>query len=188
MTATSTYSVLSSPFGPFGFGFVIIIGIATWVLLAASRFVHGGAVERPERVAQLYGYTVCLIAVIMGLISILGIVEAAFDRAAPHLAETTDFGWQEPSVTSFEAYRATRERTQQLRAGPEGAKLDTVPEPELRRRYEALRADRIERVRFQARRSLVTRTLTLLLASVLFAWHWRWVRRRVPGEFTATPA
>lgn len=188
MTATSSYSVLSSPFGLFAFWLVIVIGIATWVLLAASRFIHGGAVERPERVAQLYGYTVCLIAVIMGLISILSIVEAAFDRAAPQFAETTDFGWQEPSVSSFEAYRATHERAQQLRAGPEGAKLDTVPEPELRRRYEALRADRIERVRFRARRSLVTSTLTLLLAAGLFAWHWRWVRRRVPGELTATHA
>jgi hypothetical protein len=188
MTATSSYSVLSSPFGLFAFWPVIVIGIATWVLLAASRFIHGGAVERPERVAQLYGYTVCLIAVIMGLISILSIVEAAFDRAAPQFAETTDFGWQEPSVSSFEAYRATHERAQQLRAGPEGAKLDTVPEPELRRRYEALRADRIERVRFRARRSLVTSTLTLLLAAGLFAWHWRWVRRRVPGELTATQA
>ena len=47
---------------------------------------------------------------------------------------------------------------------------------------------RIERVRFRARRSLVTSTLTLLLAAGLFAWHWRWVRRRVPGELTATHA
>ena len=164
---------------------VIVIGIATWVILASSRFVHGGAVERPERVAQLYGYTVCLIAVIMAITSLLAIVEAAFNRAEPHLAETTDWGWQEPSVSSFEAYRATYERAQQFRSDPAAAKPDTVPEPELRRRYEALRADRVERVRFRSRRSLVTNTLTLLLAAGLFAWHWRWVRRRVPVELTA---
>jgi hypothetical protein len=166
----------------------VVIGIATWVILASSRFAHGGAVERPERVAQLYGYTVCLIAVIMGLMSILGIVEAAFNRAAPHLAETTDWGWQEPSVSSFEAYRATLERAQQFRGGPEAPKPDTVPEAELRRRYDALRADRVERVQFRSRRSLVTNTLTLVLAAGLFAWHWRWVRRRVPVELTATHA
>jgi hypothetical protein len=167
---------------------LVLVAVATWIILAASRFVHGGAVERPERVAQLYGYTVCLIAVVMALTSILGIVEASFDRAAPELAETGDWGWQEASVTSFEAYRATHERAQQFRAGPDAPKPDTIPETELRRRFEALRADRIERVRFKARRSLVTNTLTLVLAAGLFAWHWRWVRRRVPVESHAAPA
>ena len=167
---------------------LLFVALATWIILAASRFVHGGAVERPERVAQLYGYTVCLIAVVMALTSILGIVEASFDRAAPELAETGDWGWQEPSVSSFEAYRATHDRAQQFRAGPDAPKPDTVPEAELRRRFEALRGDRIERVRFKARRSLVTNMLTLVLAAGLFAWHWRWVRRRVPVESHAAPA
>ena len=144
--------------------------------------------ERPERVAQLYGYTVCLIALVMVLTSILQIVEAVFDRAAPHLAQTTDWGWQEPSVTSFEAYRATHSRAEQFRTGADAPKPDTIPEAELRRRYEALRADRTERVRFQARRSLVTNSLTLVLGVGLFAWHWRWVRRRVPIEPSAAPA
>lgn len=178
----------ASPVGMFVLWVIAVFGIGTWVILASSRFVHGGAVERPERVAQLYGYSVCLIAIVMGITSVLSIVEAAFNRASPHLAETTDWGWQEPSVTSFEAYRATYERAQQYRSDPNAPKLDTVPEAELRRRYDALRADRIERVQFRARRSLVTNTLTLLLAAGLFAWHWRWVRRRVPVEFTAAPA
>ncbi|HJU70183.1 MAG TPA: hypothetical protein VJ650_18250 [Gemmatimonadaceae bacterium] len=178
----------SSPFGSVLFLLLIVIVVATWVLLAASRFVHGGAVERPERVAQLYGYTVCLIAVVMALTSVLRIVEAGFDRAAPQFAGTGEWGWQEPSVTSFEAYRATYERAQQFRSSPDAPKPDTVPEAELRRRYEALRADRIERVRFNARRSLVTNSLTLVLAVGLFAWHWRWVRRRVPLEFSGAAA
>ena len=185
-----TYFVTSptSPGGSFVLWLVIVVILATWIILAASRFVHGGAVERPERVAQLYGYTVCLIAVIMAITSILGIVEAAFNRAAPQIAETGEWGWQEPSVSSFEAYRATYDRAQQFRSSPDAPKPDTVPEAELRRRYEAFRADRIERVRFKARRSLVTNTLTLLLAAGLFAWHWRWVRRRVPVESGAAPA
>jgi hypothetical protein len=179
--------VSSSPSGAFVFWLLVVVLLATWIILAASRFVHGGAVERPERVAQLYGYTVCLVAIVMGLTSILGIVEASFDRAAPHLAEPGDWGWQEASVSSFEAYRATHARAEQFRSGPD-AKPDTVPEPELRRRYEALRADRIERVRFKARRSLVTNVLTLVLAAALFGWHWRWVRRRVPVESGVTTA
>jgi hypothetical protein len=182
---------ISSPafrFAGFLFWFIFVIGLATWIILAASRFVHGGAVERPERVAQLYGYTVCLIAIVMALTSILGIIDAGFDRAAPHLAETGDWGWQEPSVSSFEAYRATLDRGPRFGTDADAAKPDTVPETELRRRFEALRADRIERIRFKARRSLVTNTLTLILAAGLFAFHWRWVRRRVPIETRTAPA
>ena len=63
---------VSSGAGIFGTGIVIVavlILTAAWVVLASSRFVQGGVVERPERVPQLYGYTVCLIALIWGLVS-----------------------------------------------------------------------------------------------------------------------
>ena len=185
---TVSIATQSSPVDSFLLWLLVLVALPTWVILAASRFVHGGAVERPERVAQLYGYTVCLIAVVMALTSILRIVEATFDRAAPQLAEPAEWGYLEASVTSFEAYRATYERAQQFRSSSDAPKPDTIPDLELRRRYEALRADRIERVRFNARRSLVTNTLTLILATGLFAWHWRWVRRRVPFDSGAAPA
>ena len=47
----------------------------------------------------------------------------------------------------------------------------------LRRRYDALRADRIQRNTMEARRSLVTSIFSLLIAAALFAFHWRWLRR-----------
>jgi hypothetical protein len=49
---------------------------------------------------------------------------------------------------------------------------------ELRQSYEALRADRIASNRYEARRSLVTSTVLLVIALGLFAGHWRWLRRR----------
>ena len=135
--------------------------------------------ERAERVPQLYGYTVCLIALIWALVSTISIVENALSVSAPELRGTSEFNWMEPSVTSFEAFRATYDRARRMGADPRDTQLDTVPEPELRRRYEALRADRIGRARFEARRELITGTLSLAIAVALFAFHWRWVRRRV---------
>lgn len=44
--------------GPFGFFLVVVLAvvlIAAWIILAGSRFVQGGVVERAERVPQLYG-------------------------------------------------------------------------------------------------------------------------------------
>jgi hypothetical protein len=178
---------LSTDAGPFGLVFSIIAAlvlIAAWVILATSRFVQGGVVERPERVPQLYGYTVCLIALIWGLVSAISLVENALSLSAPELRGSSEYNWGEPAVTSFEAFRATYDRARRM-SMPDSrdAKLDSVPEPELRRRYEALRADRIRRARFEARREIITDTFSLAIAAALFAFHWRWLRRR-----TAAPA
>jgi hypothetical protein len=111
----STRLVMGYSFGadPFGLVFSVaaaVVLIAAWVILASSRFVQGGVVERADRVPQLYGYTLCLIGLMWGLVSAISIVE-------------------------------------------------------------------------KARRELITDTLSLAIAAALFAFHWRWLRRRAgaPG-------
>jgi hypothetical protein len=166
---------------------IAIVLVASWVILAGSRFVQGGIVERPERVPQLYGYTACLIALVVALVSLISIIENALALGNPtHSSEGPWGDWSQPSVTSFEAFRVTYDRTRTMHAGPNAPPPEPVPEPELRRRYEALRADRIETNRLQAWRRLVGNGLTLLVAIALFAWHWRWLRTR-PAEERAAP-
>jgi len=133
--------------------------------------------ERPERVPQLYGYTVCLIALIWGLTSLVSIVEDALSLSAPELRTTSEFSI-EPSVTSFEAFRVTNDRARRMNAGERVAQLDSVPEAQLRQQYEGLRADRIQRGRYSARRELITGALSLAICIVLFTFHWRWLQRR----------
>lgn len=169
--------------GPFGFVFVIILAfvlVAAWVILAASRFVQGGVVERPERVPQLYGYTACLVGLIWTLGSAVTLVQRVLERSEPALAAPGDFdAYSAPSITSFEAFRATYDRARRFDApGQRAAPLDSIPEPELRRRYEALRADRIAQSRFRNRNAIVSSLVGLLLGSALFLFHWRWLRRR----------
>jgi hypothetical protein len=170
-------------FGPGeGFFFVLfslvplILLLALWLLFARSAFVQGDDMERPSRVAQLYGYTVCLIAVVVFLASTNSLLENAFTLTNPLQSRESEYGI-EPSVSSFEAYRTTYDRERQLRASP-GAIVagDSAPEAVLRARYEVLRNDRIQRVRFRAQRALATSTLSLILAIALFAIHWRWLR------------
>ena len=152
-----------------------IVLIATWVILAGSRFIQGGVVERPERVPQLYGYTVCLIALIWAVTSVIAIVENSLAMSAPEQRRRSEPGW-ELSVSSFEAFRITY-RARPI-VGPDGAvKYDSIPETELRRRYDGLRADRIIRGRFEAQRNLITAGLSLVIAVALFVFHWRWLRR-----------
>jgi hypothetical protein len=166
-----------SPFGMFFVVIMIIIAIATWVILAASRFTQGGIVERPERVPQLYGYTVCLIALVMSIICITGIVGGAFDLTTPAISADSEMGF-EPSVSSFEAYRATYDQERRFRSTGNGAVApDSTPESVLRERYSALRADRVARAQARAHKTILTDALGLLLAIALFIPHWRWVRR-----------
>jgi len=184
MTLTTT-SVYGAPWmsGPGeGFFFVLftlvplILLLALWLLFARSAFLQGDDMERPSRVAQLYGYTVCLIAVVVFLASTNSLLENAFTLSNPLQSRESDFGI-EPSVSSLEAYRATYDRERQLRGGAGVAvAADSVPEAVLRARYEVLRSDRIQRVRFHAQRALATSTLSLILAIALFVIHWRWLR------------
>jgi hypothetical protein len=134
------------------------------------------AAEKPNRIPQIYGYTVCLIAVVAFLISINGIVDASFTLVNPlH----SPYG-RRAELSSFESYEAMHVE----RAAP-NTPLDTSSEATRRRRFEALRADHIAGTRVDAIRQLVGRGLTLLIAIVLFAWHWRWLRARHAEERAA---
>jgi hypothetical protein len=136
------------------------------------------AIDKPNRIPQIYGYTVCLIAVVAFLISINGIVDASFTLANPMHGP---YGGHE-GLSSFESYEASRvERTAPDRDLP----VDTISVETRRRRFEALRADRIATNRLQAWRRLVGSGLTMFIAIALFAWHWSWLRARMAEERVA---
>lgn len=130
---------------------------------------------RSPRIAQWYGYTVCLVAVVTFLLSARGVVDDLFTLSNP-LRSSSRYG---TSLTSFEAYEATQDMA------PRRAPGDSVTPPsedELRRRYEALKEDQIAQSRFDATRGIVAPLLMLLIAAGLFVWHWRWLRTLPPNE------
>jgi hypothetical protein len=138
-------------------------------------------VERTERVPQIYGYAVCLIAVVVILMSINTLVNQAFALSDP-VVTAGRYGWDGGvSLTSFEAFRATRAARGEAPTRPraEGGAEPAPAEPteaELRAEYEALRSDRVSRVTFEARQDMTRSGVLLLVAIALFWWHWRWVR------------
>ena len=156
-------------------GIPIVIALGLWVVVARSHFIRGGSVERPERVPQLYGYTVCLIAVVVMLTTLSTLIDKVFSLSDPLLG-SDEMGWMTPAVTSFEAYRATYDRADRFGPGGEQRPREVVSDDELRRRYEGLRADQAARARFGARRDLTRSALLFLVAAALFWIHWRWVR------------
>jgi hypothetical protein len=157
---------------------LLVLVVAVWGAAVIVIGFKGGRVDRPNRVPQLYGYTVCLVALITLLITVPAIVDNLFTFSNPAQGQTR-FGFG-ASLGSFEAYKASQRQGRGMAeavAGRDVAAESPVSDAELRTRYEALRADQIASNLFDARRSLVRNGLLLALAVGLFVGHWRWLRR-----------
>lgn len=132
--------------------------------------------EKPNRIRQIYGYTVCLIAVVTSLICIGGAVSNAIDLTNPLMAA----GGYDDSLSSFDAWMATHPKfTPQT---GDAAARDTASVETQRARFEALRTSRISHQVFRARKGLIGQLLLLIIAVGLFATHWRWMRRLQSDE------
>ena len=154
-------------------GVALFLLLAVWLTSAVIVSQKGDDVDRPNRMAHLYGYTVCLIGLIIGLISLSSILNAFFDRANP-LQSESPFG---ASLTSFESYKATYRRESTMFDRSEGAKPDTTSDASLHARYDALVTDRVAATRYRTAKSLTVGFIFLLISIALFVTHWRWVRR-----------
>ena len=136
-----------------------------------------------SRIAQVYGYAVCFITVIVILISIKSVVDAMIDISDPIRAESGGYGRMGRSLASFELYKLDARRDprapQPVGAAAAAAQAsDTLSDAELRRLYDAERDQAIGNVRFRALRTLVGSGLLILVAVILFVVHWRWLRER----------
>jgi hypothetical protein len=145
-----------------------------------------------NRIAQTYGYAVCLITVIVMLIGVKQVIDAAFDLSDPIRAEGGRYGSMGGPLTSFEVYKVSVRRQMVMRqysgptpAGVAQAPADTLSDAEMRRLYDAEREAAIGNVHFRAARSLVGNFLLIVLAAVLFVVHWRWLKKRT--EFVPFP-
>jgi hypothetical protein len=176
-----------------------VVALARAAVGASSPDSAEDAMERPHRFAQLYGYAVCLIAVVLFLTSATGFVEALIDASDPlHAVERGDGEASLPA--SFDVYRAEyRDPALQAMAARERFRFSgesarqpaadaprTLSDAELRQVYDAKRRELLDAQRFRTRRSLLTSAFGMLLAAALFAAHWRWLRRLPAGERLAS--
>ncbi|HKT09944.1 MAG TPA: hypothetical protein VJR24_18730 [Gemmatimonadaceae bacterium] len=146
---------------------------AAWFFMAATLVFRGDNVEKPNRMAQFYGYSVCLLAIIVGLVTISSLLGTTFDRAHP-LESGSMFG---ESLSSFDAFKAERAQRNEMEMRAGMARPDTVPDAALHSEYDGLVKQRLASVRYESEKSLVTSGLMLIVSIVLFGVHWRWLRR-----------
>lgn len=131
--------------------------------------------EKSQKIgAQIYGYTVCLVAVITFLISVTTLVNAVIDLSDPLHAGWTQPGT--PSLASFENYKM--DMLKSSNQGDDKGTSSYVPDDEtLRRMYEAAKADKIQSSKHLSNRSIIIDSLLIVICLVLFITHWLWMKR-----------
>ncbi len=178
IVGVSDFGTISMLMGP-----SLILGALIWAGFGTTLAFKDTSMERTSRVAQLYGYTVCLVSLVTLLFTVPSLVDHLFQLDRP-LYNTSGFPGFEPSLASFDAYKATYDRI-----GRMGERRDSTAvrpsEEDMRKQYEALRAARLEENEFQAKRQLVRECLLLALAGGLFFSHWRWLRHRSEDPIAA---
>ena len=135
--------------------------------------------EKPHRIAQIYAYLVCVVAIITVLICVSSLVSAILDLGDPLHSGWTPPGT--PSLASFENYRADimKSAPKEAEAAKAGYALD---EQTLRAMYEAAKNDKIQNVRHESNRSITISTILIVVCIVLFVVHWRWTKKLAKAD------
>jgi len=135
--------------------------------------------EKSRKVgAQIYGYAVCLVAVITFLISISTLVNAIIDLGDPLHAGYSPPGT--PSLASFEIYKMDMLKSTQ--AG-DVTKASYIPDDEtLRAMFEAAKDDKIQATRHRSNQNMTIGGLLIIICVILFITHWRWMQKITRSE------
>ena len=124
--------------------------------------------EKKSKAPLVYGYAVCIVAVITFLISIAGIIFAVMDLGDPLYAGRN---YNKVSLASFENYKMD------MLKSPDEKQAWVPDDDTLKVMYEAEKDDVIRRVKHDSMRSLYINAVLIIICIVLFLTHWRWMRR-----------
>jgi hypothetical protein len=124
--------------------------------------------EKKSKTPLVYGYAVCLVAVITFLITVAGVIFAVIDLGDPLYASNS---YNKASIASFENYKMDILKS---KADEESWSPD---DETLRAMYESEKNDRINKVKHDSNRSLIINGALLLISIILFLTHWRWMRK-----------
>lgn len=125
--------------------------------------------EKQSKAPMIYGYAVCLVAVITVIICVAGLVNSVMDLSDPLHAER-DYS-KSPSLASFENYKMDLLTSSEK-------ELSYVPDDEtLKAMYESAKDDKIRGVNHRAFRDIMVNGLLIVICVVLFIFHWRWMQR-----------
>jgi hypothetical protein len=132
--------------------------------------------EKPHRMAQIYGYIVCLVAVITFIICLSVIIPSIIDLSDPLHAGSGFVMQGSPSLASFENYKMDILKSGG-KEGQQNAQAYVPDDNTLRAMYEAAKSDRIQSAKHQSTRSIIVSCIIMIVSIALFLSHWIWLRK-----------
>jgi len=126
--------------------------------------------EKSTKIQMIFGYAVCLVAIIVFLICISSMVYSLIDLTDPFNAYRS-YGKDAPSLASFNNYKVDIIRSLDVE---HNLLLDDTTLEEM---YKSARQDAISKVKHDAYRSLFVNGFIVVITILLFIFFWIWLKR-----------
>lgn len=129
--------------------------------------------KKSKIITNIYGYAVCLTAIIVFIIGFSQLIFAFINSADP-----LHSGWScgdSPSLASFENYKADI-----LMSGNNKSQSTDryIPDKHtLHKMYKAAVNDKIALEKHRTTREIFVDSILVIIAAALFITHWRWMRK-----------
>jgi hypothetical protein len=123
--------------------------------------------EKKNKAAQIYGYVVCVVAVITFIIAIAALSSSLIDLGDPLHSQYQN----KTNLASFENYKveAMKDIKQDAAYIPDDVTLKSM--------YEAERDSVIAQAKHHTKRNIMTNVILVIVSVLLFIVHWRWMNR-----------
>ncbi len=122
--------------------------------------------KKKSKVQQVYGYIICIVAVITTLISIGIFIDNYLDYKNPL------YSWgYDKSLSSFENYKMEVVKNYQ-------ADSSIFPDNEtLEQMFEDAKNQKIHSIHHQSSKTMIVNLILIIISVVLFTSHWIWLKR-----------
>lgn len=121
--------------------------------------------ENKTKIPQVYGYSVCIVAIITFLITLAGIISSVIESTDPL------HSWGNQHLSSFENFKMHT-------VNSNNNENNYLPDDNtLRIMYEDAKDYEIRKVKLQTTKSIFTNGLIFLISIILFIIHWRWMKQ-----------
>lgn len=122
--------------------------------------------EKKTKIPQVYGYAVCIVAIVTFLISLATLITSIIDASDPL------YTWgEDQKLSSFDNFKM-----EALKSGQNESAYKPSDET-LKNMYEDAKNHKIKRVQHQTTKSIIVNAILIVISIILFVIHWQWMRK-----------
>jgi hypothetical protein len=128
-------------------------------------------------ISQIYGYAICLVTILIIIFSIPSLVDSVIDLS--NLSVSSNLGTR---YLSFESYKNQFINDQKdlcsCDVENKGKTVYKLPsDSTLQKLYNEEKISQIHEKQFKMNKNIISKILWIIVCSILFLFHWRWVRK-----------